>query len=152
MRKALVLTLCLAAMLLGCQKKPQVKSDSIGPVGAGAPATMAGAKPLPPRIEPVGPPMPADPAGTVPAFTPVTPMPMARPLPPVPEARPLPPVTVTPPAPAGRTYVIKNRDTLWGIATRELGSGKRSKEIVDLNPGLQPTKLKIGQTLILPDR
>jgi len=163
MRKTLVLALCLAAMLLGCQKKPQVRPASMGPVGSAAPAPRTAARPTPPRIEPVGPPRPADHSASGPMFkpvrgsalTPVTPAPAARRLPPVSTAKPLPPVPVTPPpaaVPGQRTYMVKNRDTLWSIAVRELGSGQRHKEILALNPGIQPTKLKVGQPLILPAR
>jgi len=49
-----------------------------------------------------------------------------------------------------RTYTIKKADTLWSIAVRFLGDGKRWKEIVDENPGLDPRKLKPGQTVRLP--
>jgi LysM repeat protein len=41
-------------------------------------------------------------------------------------------------------------DTLKAIARRELGDGERWKEIVDLNPGLSPSKLAVGQVLLLP--
>ena len=49
-----------------------------------------------------------------------------------------------------RTYTIRKSDTLWSIAKRRLGSGRRWKEIVAVNPGLDPTKLQPGQTIKLP--
>ena len=57
----------------------------------------------------------------------------------------------TPPAGAD-TYTIKKKDTLWSISTRYLGSGKRYKEIVAINPGLDPKKLAIGQVIKLPPK
>jgi len=57
------------------------------------------------------------------------------------------------PAPTGeRTYVVQSKDTLWGIATRELGNGRRWHDIADINPGLTPQNLKAGQTIKLPPR
>ena len=59
-----------------------------------------------------------------------------------------------PRAPAGevrREYVIKSGDTLEGIARAQLGSGSRWREITAMNPGLEPTNLKIGARIVLPD-
>ncbi len=54
-------------------------------------------------------------------------------------------------SPSGaRTYTIKRGDTLWAIAERHLGSGQRWREIAELNPGLDPAKLAIGQEIRLP--
>jgi nucleoid-associated protein YgaU len=55
-----------------------------------------------------------------------------------------------PKATGGRNYVIKNGDSLSEIASRELGSAARWTEIRDLNPGLDPSRLKVGTTLALP--
>lgn len=66
-----------------------------------------------------------------------------------PEQRPIAekePVT----APAGRTYVVKGGDTLSEIAQRELGSSRRWQEIVALNPGLDPARLRAGKELRMP--
>jgi nucleoid-associated protein YgaU len=52
--------------------------------------------------------------------------------------------------PAGRTYVVKGGDTLSEIAQRELGSARRWQEIVALNPGLDPARLRAGKELRLP--
>ena len=61
--------------------------------------------------------------------------------------------TPVPPAPtAGTTYTIKKKDTLWSIATTHLGSGKRWPEIVSANPGLNPKKLAVGQTIKIPPK
>ncbi len=64
------------------------------------------------------------------------------------------PVTLTPPpapAPAaGADYVVQKGDTLEGIARTRLGDGQKWKSIVELNPGLNPKALKVGQTIKLP--
>ncbi|MFN9788086.1 MAG: LysM peptidoglycan-binding domain-containing protein [Planctomycetia bacterium] len=48
------------------------------------------------------------------------------------------------------TYVVKSGDSLARIARKELGSEARWKEIPDLNPGVTPQNLKLGQSLLLP--
>jgi len=58
----------------------------------------------------------------------------------------------TGPKPAGRSYVIKDDDSLWQIAATHLGSGARWKEIAKLN-GLEGNEtLKIGKELRLPTK
>jgi nucleoid-associated protein YgaU len=52
--------------------------------------------------------------------------------------------------PGERTYTIKAKDSLYGIAKRELGSGGRWKEITALNPGLDHNDLKVGRVIKLP--
>jgi nucleoid-associated protein YgaU len=52
--------------------------------------------------------------------------------------------------PAGdKKYVVKEGDTLYGIAKRELGKGSRWEEIVTLNH-LDGNMVKKGQTLVMP--
>ncbi len=54
-------------------------------------------------------------------------------------------------APAGaRSYAVREGDSLWKIAARELGDGDRWKEIVALNPKVDPNKLIVGAALRLP--
>lgn len=53
----------------------------------------------------------------------------------------------------GRHYVVQSDDSLWQIATKQLGDPIRYKEIVKLNPGVlrnENTTLKIGMQLNLP--
>jgi LysM repeat protein len=45
---------------------------------------------------------------------------------------------------------VRKGDTLSAIARRELGAASRAKEIQALNPGLDPAKLKVGQSIQLP--
>ncbi len=53
-----------------------------------------------------------------------------------------------------RSYRVKDEDSLWRIATAELGSGGRYLEIKDLNSGTlsDENALQPGMTLILPAR
>ena len=51
--------------------------------------------------------------------------------------------------PGSRTYAVRSGDTLWSIAQRELGSGKRYTEIAELNK-LASDVLTPGQVLKLP--
>ncbi|MBL8694212.1 MAG: LysM peptidoglycan-binding domain-containing protein [Planctomycetes bacterium] len=68
------------------------------------------------------------------------------------------PVVVTPTTPAAgldrasktRSYVVAKNDTLSTIAKKELGSKNRWNEILKVNEGLNPKKLKIGQTIQIP--
>lgn len=50
----------------------------------------------------------------------------------------------------GRTYVVRNGDSLSRIAARELGEAGRWTEIRDLNPGLDPNRLKVGASIQIP--
>lgn len=48
------------------------------------------------------------------------------------------------------TYTVKKGDVLRSIAREKLGDEARWKEIVALNPGLDPKKLAVGQKIKLP--
>ena len=50
----------------------------------------------------------------------------------------------------GNTYTVKSGDTLESIAASTLGKKSAWKQIVEANPGLQPTSLRIGQVLAIP--
>ena len=53
---------------------------------------------------------------------------------------------------AARTYVVKDGDTLWSIAAKQLGSGARHAEILRLNADKLsgPDELQVGMKLKLP--
>ena len=54
---------------------------------------------------------------------------------------------------SGRRVVVREGDTLSGIAARHLGDGSRWPEIMDRNPAIaHPWEIQPGQTLLLPDR
>lgn len=48
-------------------------------------------------------------------------------------------------------YVVKSKDTLWGIAKTLLGNGARYKDIMLLN-GLKTTVIREGQKLLIPPK
>ncbi len=52
--------------------------------------------------------------------------------------------------PAPRTYTVKGGDTFSKIAAKELGTAKRWEEIASLNPSLDSSELKVGDTVKLP--
>ena len=69
--------------------------------------------------------------------------------------------TVVPPAPevamttptgpsAGNTHVVKKGETFYSLAKLHYGNGKQWQRIASANPGVTPSSLKVGQTLIIP--
>lgn len=58
-----------------------------------------------------------------------------------------PPVTTAP-----ERYLVARGETLASIAKKLFGDANRWREIVAVNPGLNPRKLKPGQTLTLPKK
>ena len=55
------------------------------------------------------------------------------------------------PAPAGeRVYVVRPGDSLQAIASRTLGDANRWGRIAELNPGVDPLRLQVGDRLRLP--
>jgi len=57
------------------------------------------------------------------------------------------PVTAT----GEKIYVVKSGDSgMWGISKDQYGDGKYFPAIAGRNPGVNPSRLKIGQKLILP--
>jgi 5'-nucleotidase/UDP-sugar diphosphatase len=97
----------------------------------------------------------ANPSAYAPASaTPTYMMPSATPPP-----QPIPVVETTAPAaiPAAATapataskYTVKKGDTLYHIAKIKYGDGKQWQRIAAANPGISPTSLKVGQTLVMP--
>ncbi len=131
MRYAVTVWLLLPLALVGC------KQQSKGPV------TTTTEPPPQTALEPI-PPAEPTPETTPPHAPVVTP-------PPSQYYEPSPPPAATP-APAVNTYTVQKGDTLWSISLRFLGDGKRWREIVEANPGLEPSKLRIGQVIILPPK
>lgn len=50
----------------------------------------------------------------------------------------------------GGSYVVKRGDTLGTIAKRLLGSSQKWREIARANPSLNPNKLMVGETIVIP--
>jgi 5'-nucleotidase/UDP-sugar diphosphatase len=63
-----------------------------------------------------------------------------------------PMMSTTPTAsPAGeKTHTVRHGETLFSIAKASYGNGKDWKKIVAANPGVSPSKLKVGQVLAMP--
>jgi nucleoid-associated protein YgaU len=59
-------------------------------------------------------------------------------------------VQILPPAQT-RPYTVRRNDTLWKIAQNAYGNGQRWKDIVAANEGLDPARLRVGQTILLPE-
>ncbi len=51
----------------------------------------------------------------------------------------------------GRTHIVAKNETLAEISKKYFGTTTRWKDIVKLNPGVDPESLKVGQKLILPE-
>ena len=49
-----------------------------------------------------------------------------------------------------RGITVKSGDNLWKIAARTLGDRDRWQEIRDLNPDIDPDRIRVGQKLMLP--
>ncbi|HEX4793226.1 MAG TPA: LysM peptidoglycan-binding domain-containing protein [Humisphaera sp.] len=51
---------------------------------------------------------------------------------------------------AGGNYKVKKGDTLYSIAKQKYGDGKQWQKIVSANPGVSPSTLRVGQSLVIP--
>lgn len=123
MRYALTVMVLLAWVPLACEEKAKPKK-----AGSMPPNTRTMARlPDPDRVAPR--PTPKAKA-----------KPVVKPLPTPPDE----------PKDAERVYIVQKGDTLWSIAKRELGDGKRWQEIAKLNGVTDPGGLKVGQQLKLP--
>jgi LysM repeat protein len=126
----------LSAMLIqGCKREQDQTADNSGqpPVDTNnyvAPDTNAPTTSMEASNAPV-------PPGTATA---------PAPLPPVPNAAPAP-LPAPAPAPTESDYVIVKGDTLAKIAK---ANGVTVKAIEEANPNVQPTRLRVGQKLVLP--
>jgi nucleoid-associated protein YgaU len=121
-----LLALTLAVVAVGCANKGKVpKNESVTDIG------VAPAAPREPEYAYTGP-IAAAPAQ--PAYYDAA-------------------VTQTPGAggaAGGNSYTVKKGDTLFGIAKTAYGNGNQWQRIAAANPGLSPTTLKAGQTIVLP--
>ncbi|MCX5660713.1 MAG: LysM peptidoglycan-binding domain-containing protein [Planctomycetota bacterium] len=162
---------------MGSQAPPSVGPDT-PPMGAGTGATAGGGPGSTPGYGPTAsgygpgtstggmPPSSGSaypgtqPAGMGPSATPPTTRPAVEPVHPVhPVTDPLPPprapehVDITPPPreTGSSEYVIKSGETFGSIAKKTYGSETHWREIAQANPLVDPSKLKVGQKIRLPD-
>jgi len=131
MRALLPIALVLVALSAGCEKKPP---EEMTMPAEREPRPLEALAPLEaPTAESTTPSRPKEPPATA-------------------GTRPAEPPTEPGAGGEGRVYVVQAKDTLWSIATRLLGDGKRWPEIQALNPGLEPQKLKVGQQIKIPPK
>jgi nucleoid-associated protein YgaU len=110
------------------------RPESPAPAKAGAPAFAAPVTPSAPASAPA---RPADAASAAPA---------------VPEPKPAAPMPPAASAGGRRTYVVKEGDSLWSIAEKELGNTRWINRLTEANRGqIDPNNLKVGQVLVIPD-
>jgi LysM repeat protein len=135
----------LLALLMtqGC-KPDKSPADQPSDPAAASTSQPASSEPTNPVAAPTSAPPPASNTATTAAPTP-PPQP-----PPAPQPPPTPsPASPTPPEPQAQAqdYAIAQGDTLGALAKK---FGVTVKAIEDANPGVQPTKLKIGQKIHIP--
>ncbi|MEM1098280.1 MAG: LysM peptidoglycan-binding domain-containing protein [Planctomycetota bacterium] len=62
------------------------------------------------------------------------------------------PTLETPAADSGpRTHTVVKGDNYWDLARKYYGKGIRMKDIEAANPGIDPKRLQIGDTLVIPE-
>jgi len=49
-----------------------------------------------------------------------------------------------------RTHTVAKGDNLWNIAAKYLGDGKRYRDIVKVNPNMNPNRINVGDKIIIP--
>ena len=121
-----VLFFCVVLMV-GCKKEQTTADNGLPPVDTTTTPTDTNAAPA--NVTP--------PAGSnAIAAAPAVPTPPPTPTPPPP-----------PPAPVNQEYVVTKGDSFYSIAKK---FGVKMSEIKAANPGVVPTKLKVGQKLEIP--
>lgn len=127
--------------MAGCQPKAQVHVDAKAPpMPAQAPQSME----EPARIQPLES-VTAEPS----------PSPSAAPAVPAKTAAPVAAATELPETATRNgtiTHTVTKTDTLWSLSKQYLGDPRRWQEIVNANPGLNPSQLKVGQKIVIPKR
>lgn len=128
MRYVLTCLLVMSMAVVGCKPKDK------------GPQTMSNEVPAPqtPPSEAMAP--------AAPAMAPVEPAP----------AQPKPIESLSSPVPAATTgsgtYVIQPGDTFIKIARKLFNDEHRYKDIMALNPGVDPHKLRVGQVINVPEK
>ncbi len=158
MRRMLLL-LCLGLLLLcsvGCQTESTNHQVELAPppkpfTRSPQPTRPPDAKPRLKDIRPVAPDEPAPRPG---AKTPTLSQTLSRPSKTTSPAdlasRPKHAPGVHSPGTPRIVYRIRKGDTFWSIANRQLGNGKRWRELAALNPQLDLRSLPVGQAIYLP--
>jgi nucleoid-associated protein YgaU len=132
MRYALIAAMLAGLACPGCNQQPKTAQTGLPDVVPATPGETV--KPLTPSGGEITSPAPAT---SLTSLVPPEPKPATG--------------AMTPPATAGGTYTIKKGDTFIKIAREVYGDPSRMKDIAAANPGMDPRKLKVGQTIVLPD-
>ncbi len=134
-----------AAVLMGagCNTAPTTQANANGIRG-----DVTDVRPIEPVQAAYQPPL-YDNATNIPtAQQPITQAPIAQ----VASSRVTPMISDTPSVGhfGGKTHTVRHGETLFSIARSSYGDGKAWKKIVSANPGVSPSKLKVGQVLTMP--
>jgi LysM repeat protein len=121
----------MALLMQGCKKEPDATTTTTGTTEAEPTNTL----PAPTFVEPTNTTVAPVTVATVPTNTSPTPAPIEQPA----------PITTTTPNPSD--YVIVKGDTFSTVAKKFHVS---VKALLDANPSVEPTKLKIGQSIHVP--
>ena len=125
MNKKLAFIVIASLSVVGCQKKAQS-----GSIYGTDPSVTQVSGPAPVAYQPAPAPYQAQPV--------------------IYDSTPAPAVATANTQAAGSAYTVKKGDTLYSIAKSRYGNGNQYNKIVGANPGLEPSKLKVGQTITLP--
>lgn len=141
--RALTILMVAVAVAAGCAN--QAKQGQPQPAAAGNAGVL--------DVRPVVTPPP--PVVSTPVAQPVYVQPVIQSAPEPVAAQPAAAVTPAPKAPAGaassgQSYTVKKGDTLFHIARERYGDGKQWQKIASANPGVTPSSLRVGQTLVVP--
>ncbi|MEL7237575.1 MAG: LysM domain-containing protein [Planctomycetota bacterium] len=133
----------LATTLLGCVQTPEPTPGTEWKRTI-KPHADSPREPLP--VEPLSqtwtPALPSETGGVLDVSD--TPLPMFDP------ASPAAVATINVGTPGPRQHTVAAGETLYAISRTHLGDGRRWRDVVAINPGLDPTALVVGQTLMLP--
>lgn len=150
------LTLMMVMMfcvVIGCESTEKAETEEVAPPASASSNERAVVETS--GVEPVGSSSTSteviyvEPTTTTAPTTTSTPQSTAFPGP-QPHGIPMGPGPVLDNAQPGGAYIIKKGDTLFSIAKRVYGDGSKWREIQAANPGIVPTKLRIGQQITLP--
>ncbi len=146
MRTLTIAACCLLTLAAGCKKPNKVVSVD-EPETIELPSEQTAATDTEPVMIDIYEP---------PAYEDVPPTSISEPIPTYQETtsfsspEPAPEPERIPPPPTKTVHVVRKGDTLWSLAVKYLGSGRRWKDIRDANPGIDPKKLLVGQKLVIP--
>ena len=132
MKRIFIIAAAASLALVGCQQQKGPQTTELADAPQQRPVEELLPKPQPQPSEPAGP---------------TTPPPAAK-------VTAVEPAPTPPPAGTPRSHTLQKGDTLWSLAVKYLGQGRRWPEIVRANPDLHlvPERLPVGKTIIIPEK